>query len=159
IAGDFYFAGPQEASLPSAPAPPQQDLAAQAWAATQNTISIAVLDDFIRQFGTTPYGSMARARRDELKAAGSKSHLQELGTSRVAEGARRATLPPLLRRTSENPGFDCGRVDLQPIEQMICLDGDLARVNGDLQRAFDIKRRSLSPVARTALIADERDWI
>jgi len=42
---------------------------------------------------------------------------------------------------------------------MICFDGDLARVNGDLQRAFDTRRRTLSPVARTALVADERDWI
>ncbi|HTP91026.1 MAG TPA: hypothetical protein VMJ52_04785, partial [Xanthobacteraceae bacterium] len=29
--------------------------------------SQAVLEDFIRQFGNTPYGSMARARLDELK--------------------------------------------------------------------------------------------
>jgi Caspase domain len=35
--------------------------AALAWAATQNTTSPAVLEDFIRQFGATPFGSMARA--------------------------------------------------------------------------------------------------
>ena len=27
----------------------------------------AILEDFIRQFGSTPYGSMARARLEELK--------------------------------------------------------------------------------------------
>jgi hypothetical protein len=42
-------------------------VAAQAWAATKDTTSIAVLDEFIRQFGDTPYGSMAWARREELR--------------------------------------------------------------------------------------------
>jgi uncharacterized caspase-like protein len=41
--------------------------AERAWAVTQNNTSIAVLEDFIRQFGATPYGSMARARLDELR--------------------------------------------------------------------------------------------
>jgi hypothetical protein len=45
------------------------DPAAQAWAATKDTTSQAVLEDFIRQFGSTPYGSMARARLKELKRA------------------------------------------------------------------------------------------
>jgi formylglycine-generating enzyme required for sulfatase activity/uncharacterized caspase-like protein len=53
-------AGGQDAS-------PVVSAAAQAWAAVQNTTSLAVLDDFIGQFGNTPvYGSLARARRDEL---------------------------------------------------------------------------------------------
>jgi len=37
--------------------------------ATKDTTSQAVLQDFIRQFGETPYGSMARARLQELQAA------------------------------------------------------------------------------------------
>lgn len=51
---------------PSAAAPPS-DVAANVWAVTQGTTSIAVLEDFIRQYGKTPYGSMARARLAELK--------------------------------------------------------------------------------------------
>ena len=43
------------------------DPAAQAWAATRDTTSQAVLEDFIRQFGDTVYGSMAHARLEELK--------------------------------------------------------------------------------------------
>jgi uncharacterized caspase-like protein len=43
------------------------DAAAQAWAVTRDTTSQAVLEEFIRQFGNTAYGSMARARLDELK--------------------------------------------------------------------------------------------
>jgi hypothetical protein len=43
--------------------------AERAWAVTKDTTSPAVLTDFIRQFGKTPYGSMARARLKELQAA------------------------------------------------------------------------------------------
>jgi uncharacterized caspase-like protein len=66
IKGDFYFAG-TPATATNTPA--TADPAAQAWAVTQNTTSVAVLEDFIRQFGTMIYGSMARARLEELKKA------------------------------------------------------------------------------------------
>src|SRR5712691_8288366 len=69
-----------------APAPPV-DAAAQAWAVTRDTTSQAVLEDFIRQFGNTVYGSMARARLEELKKtqvaalALEQREQQELGRS------------------------------------------------------------------------------
>jgi carboxyl-terminal processing protease len=63
LIGEFYLRG--QARLPASAAEP--DAAAQAWAATKDTTSLAVLDDFIRQFGDTPFASMARARRDELR--------------------------------------------------------------------------------------------
>lgn len=71
IKGRFYFSSEPSVVSSVAVVPPQQtpanDPSAQAWAVTQNTTSIAVLEDFIRQFGSTVYASMARARLDELK--------------------------------------------------------------------------------------------
>ena len=76
LIGEFYLRGKIEittrpnASPPSQLSPPQQgvgDQAAKAWAATQNTTSVAVLQEFIRQFGGTIYGSLARARLGELQ--------------------------------------------------------------------------------------------
>lgn len=64
IKGDFYFAGPPTAT---AEARVPEDSAAQVWAVTQSSTSQAVLEDFVRQFGGTPYGAMARARLDELR--------------------------------------------------------------------------------------------
>jgi uncharacterized caspase-like protein len=64
IAGDFYFTG---APASVTDAQPATDPAERAWAVTQSTTSEAVLEDFIRQFGNTAYGSMARARLEELK--------------------------------------------------------------------------------------------
>ena len=69
IKGTFYFAGGQSGGLvaetPLSNAP--INVAERAWSVIQNTTSIAVIEDFIRQFGDTPYGSMARARFSELK--------------------------------------------------------------------------------------------
>jgi hypothetical protein len=73
IAGSFYFAGQGNAAVASAAQSPQAtgpavaDEAARAWSVIQNTTSMAVIEDFIRQFGTTAYGSMARARLAEMK--------------------------------------------------------------------------------------------
>lgn len=63
IRGDFYFAGAPTTD----PVAGGGDPAAQAWAVMQNTTSQAVLEDYIRQFGSTVYGSLARARLEELK--------------------------------------------------------------------------------------------
>ena len=57
-------AGPA-AQAPAAAAP--ADLAERTWAAIASTTSQPILEDFIRQFGATPYGLMARARLEQLK--------------------------------------------------------------------------------------------
>lgn len=73
IGGSFYFKapalpGPAAATAPGSPAEAGSSTEAErAWSATKDTTSRAILEDFIRQFGHTVYGSMARARLDELK--------------------------------------------------------------------------------------------
>ncbi|WP_246668790.1 caspase family protein [Bradyrhizobium sp. UNPF46] len=69
LTGEFYLKGRADITVKQNPTPSPQprDPAQQAWIATQSTTSVAVLEDFIRQFGDTPYGSMARARLEELR--------------------------------------------------------------------------------------------
>jgi formylglycine-generating enzyme required for sulfatase activity len=68
IGGRIYLAGTPPAG--GQPVPPAAPDAAQAWGAVQNTTSIAVLDEFLRQFGNSQfYGALARARREELAKA------------------------------------------------------------------------------------------
>jgi uncharacterized caspase-like protein len=62
VVGDFYLKGRPEAVA----GVPTSD-AAQAWAATQGTTSQAVLEDFIRRYGDSFYGTLARARLEEFK--------------------------------------------------------------------------------------------
>ena len=66
IDGSFYFAPPKP-TTEAPPAPAGTDNAAQAWAATRDTNSVAVMDTFIQQYGDSIYGPFARARRDELR--------------------------------------------------------------------------------------------
>src|SRR5262249_38180742 len=47
----------------------------EAWPIVQNTTSQAILEDFVRQFGTTIYGSLARARLEELRALAKQAEL------------------------------------------------------------------------------------
>jgi formylglycine-generating enzyme required for sulfatase activity len=63
---EIYFRQGAEPAV-AAVSPVGTDPAGRIWKATQNTMSVAVLEDFIRQFGDTPYASMARARLDELR--------------------------------------------------------------------------------------------
>jgi hypothetical protein len=72
LIGEFYLEGNIEMAIKQHPSPapqlgPPLHPAAKAWTATQNTTSVAVLEEFIRQFGDTIYGGMARARLEELK--------------------------------------------------------------------------------------------
>jgi formylglycine-generating enzyme required for sulfatase activity/uncharacterized caspase-like protein len=72
LTGEFYLRGRVDLRTNSEQAvSPSTSLseAAQAWAATKDTTSQAVLDDFIRQFGNTVYSSLAQARLRELKTA------------------------------------------------------------------------------------------
>ncbi len=74
------------------------DQARQAWTATQNSTSVAVLEDFIRQFGSTPYASMARARLDELR--------KEAATATPPPPAKLAVVAP--PTVSPIPSGGCG---------------------------------------------------
>jgi uncharacterized protein YecT (DUF1311 family) len=113
--------------------------AAQAWAATKDTTSIAVLDEFIRQFGNTSYGGMARARRDELQ-------------KRIAL----APLPPVNR--SIGPSFECathhGRDEIA-----ICGNGTLSGLDLELDTLYGRVRNSLSQSRQLTLRDEQRDWL
>lgn len=64
ISGNFYFAGPPTSATDNRGA---ADPAERTWGVIQNTTSPAVLEEFVRQYGKTIYGGMARGRLEELK--------------------------------------------------------------------------------------------
>jgi len=92
IDGTFFFAAP--APPPAAPAVSAPSEAERAWAATKDTTSQAILEDFIRQFGDTVYGSMARARLDELKKSQVAAVVPAPAPVQSAAPARTAPTPP-----------------------------------------------------------------
>jgi uncharacterized caspase-like protein len=72
VDGSFHFVEPA-AAAPGHAASAATDDAAQAWSATRDTTSPAVLEAFIQHYGSSFYASLARARRDDLRAAGAPS--------------------------------------------------------------------------------------
>jgi TPR repeat protein len=86
IKGDFYFSVAPTLSTENADSSRLPDAAAQAWAATKDTTSQAVLEDFIRQFGSSVYGSMARARLDELRRVAAIAPTNAPVTRKTNEG-------------------------------------------------------------------------
>jgi hypothetical protein len=67
--GDFVFqvGKPDVSSIALVPKPQPINEAAQAWAAAQGTTSQAVLEDYIKRYGGSFYGTLARDRLEEMK--------------------------------------------------------------------------------------------
>lgn len=62
----IYFAGREAVKRPAKPQPPLSEVA-QAWAVTQTSTSLPVLEAFERRYRDTVFGELARARIAELK--------------------------------------------------------------------------------------------
>jgi caspase domain-containing protein/sporulation related protein len=73
IDGSFYFV---EAPASARATSSTTDEAAQAWSAARDTTSPAVLEAFVRTYGSSFYASLARARLDDLKAEATKTSPQ-----------------------------------------------------------------------------------
>ena len=69
--------------------------AAQAWAAAKDTTNVAVLEAFVRRFGDSFYGDLARARIDELnrRTAASKAEAERL-LADIEKKTAALTMPP-----------------------------------------------------------------
>ena len=86
--------GGDEIALLPALAPPKETAAAQAWAAVKDTNDQTVLEVFIKQFGDTVYGALARARSKEIEA---KKELEAKGRT---SGAVAAAVEPRASATA-----------------------------------------------------------
>jgi formylglycine-generating enzyme required for sulfatase activity len=69
--GDFVFqvGKPDVPTTTAVPTSQPTSEAAQAWGAMQGTTSQLVLEDFIKRYGDSFYGTLARARLEELKTS------------------------------------------------------------------------------------------
>jgi formylglycine-generating enzyme required for sulfatase activity len=65
--GDVYLAGKDVKPTEPSPTPARLSEAAEAWSATKDTTSIAVLEALIGRYKDTFFAELARARVDELK--------------------------------------------------------------------------------------------
>jgi hypothetical protein len=73
-----------------APEPPQPNAAAEAWDRTKDTQSVAVLETFIRRFGETYYGDLAKARIAKIKQAKAAVEAAEASKREALEGKKKS---------------------------------------------------------------------
>jgi hypothetical protein len=93
--------------LPSEDAPSRISEAAQAWAATKNSTSQAVLTAFISRYDGTYYADLARARLQDLKAKAALTNQGTAGTDTQPQAQQTAA-----RR--RNPPTDSAKVIEKP---------------------------------------------
>jgi hypothetical protein len=141
--------------------PPTSSDAEHAWSVTKDSTSIAVLNDFIRQFGDTPHGSMARARVQELVKiqTAAQPQAQPVTTPAPApapppQAQQQAALVP----TSASPSFSCTD-PLKPDEQTVCRNGELSYLDRQLDVTFRALFNRLNRTQQQLLKDQEAVWL
>jgi uncharacterized protein YecT (DUF1311 family) len=78
----------------------------------------------------------------------------------ASQGGPLAIGAPLLLtpRGSETPSFNCARVTTAAA-RLICADGELARLDGELGVAFQKRKAQIAASDQSKFVADQRAWI
>ena len=123
------------------------------WESVRSSQSIAVIQTYLDRYPNGLFADVARARIREIE---DKARHQQQSSR------ERETLPApssnsaLVPRTWQKPSVDCTRPG-EPLEFLICADGEIAEWDGRLGRAF---RRKLNQAAdKQQVRQDERNWI
>lgn len=88
-------------------------------------------------------------------AIASNSQVSEKTEPTQASASQKQTLVP---RGSEKPSFDCAKAKTAPA-RLICADGELARLDGELGVAFQEKKAQISATDQSKFVAEQRAWI
>jgi len=94
IAAAIPDASSSRAAPPANAAAPSSSEVAEAWRATSGTTNAAVLESFIRRFGDTIYGDLAKARLLELKVAAKSDERAVQPAQKPAAAAAPVSAPP-----------------------------------------------------------------
>jgi len=111
------------AALPLKPAPPatSSNDAERAWAVTKDTSGPGVLQAFIKQFGGTVYGNMARARLKELQVIAAKSP-EEIPTAAATDApACMAQFVPLRQEAEKRAAAIKASAESKAPREQLCV--------------------------------------
>ena len=87
LTGRFYFNPIAPAAVPAIVAPARLSEAAEAWGVAERTNTILALEAFIRRFGDTYYGDLAKVRLAELKQAEAAKQAADAAKKKADEDA------------------------------------------------------------------------
>ncbi|MBS0241158.1 MAG: caspase family protein [Proteobacteria bacterium] len=145
LAQKFYFV-PGAAVVASARSQKQSE-AAEAWSWIRTTGNPAVVEEFLRRFGDTPFASQAKTTLASLKAK------PEAAQATVA-------LPNLssIALRYVKPTFDC-KEHFTDAEVAICNNAELSILDNEMSRLYVAALQDASFAQRQSLASDQRKWV
>jgi len=115
------------------------------------------LIEYRRDFANGKY----RSQIEQIGAQKGATCVVQPSPSPTASASPSTDPPAIVPRGNIYPGFSCSRGNLEPIEQMICKDGDMARANDDLQQTYNTKRSQLprGSANEQAFVDRGKEWV
>jgi uncharacterized protein YecT (DUF1311 family) len=104
---------------------------------------------------------LARLYRAVLKSAFAALWLGSIASPTLAQDGPLVlgpTTSPLVARGSEKPSFDCAKAKTAAA-RLICADGDLARLDGELGVTFRKRKTQLPASDQSKFVSDQLAWI
>ncbi len=144
LASKFYFQQGRQKETS------RQDLltseAAEAWGWIRNTTNRALLEEFIRRYGNTPFANRARTALRGLTSQ--PRHEKSSFISNMAN----VSLRPV------QPSFDC-KVHYKDAEVTICNNPELSILDNELSRIYTAVYGAAEGPRKSAILSDQRLWI
>jgi hypothetical protein len=139
IKGTFYFSAPPEPLRPAliATSLPTAGDAERAWAAVRDTSSVAMLEEFRRQYPGSLYAGFAAARIDELRKAQAPAAVVAAGPALGAPTLAPRTAPTLA--PTAPPALAPGAYD--PVGAVTAFYAALGRADGKAAAALVVPEK------------------
>lgn len=144
LLGKFYFSEGQAIQPDAAMFATGE--AAQAWGWIKNTSDPAILEEFIRRYGSTTFGTTAKQRLAELRPRPAES------PAPVIANLSAASLRPM------QPSYDC-KVHYKDAEVAICNNPELSMLDNELERLYSRALRGLAGERGQVLLGAQRQWL
>ncbi len=142
LMGNFYFKeGPAAAPVSESKA----GEAAEAWSWIKNTTDAAILQEFIRRFGDSTFGPLAKQRVDALKG-------QSVAQTQSIPNIKAISLAPT------KPSYDC-KAHYTDAEVAICNSPELAILDNELDRVYSRAAKKANSAQKQVLLSDQRHWL
>ena len=142
LMGNFYF---KEGPAPAPASESKAGEAAEAWSWIKNTTDVSILQEFMRRYGDTTFGALAKHRVDVLKG-------QSVAQAQAIPNIKAISLVPT------KPSYDC-KAHYADAEVAVCNNPELAILDNELDRVYTRAAKKVNSTQKQALVSDQRHWL
>lgn len=142
LMGNFYF---KEGPAPAPVSEGKSGEAAEAWSWIKNTTDISILQEFVRRYGDTTFGPLAKRRVDMVRG-------QSVAQTQAIPNIKAVSLAPT------KPSYDC-KAHYADAEVAVCNNPELAILDNELDRVYTRAGKKANSTQKQALLLDQRHWL